>query len=142
MEDLAMEKIEEFLQSPYTALSVAIVLGALALSGRFSVTITQFLLVFAWGVGVVGMRAVPLPMLVGSATMLAGGLILLGYWFRPEAVPGYVGVLAPKTTVLFSARSAEASTIPRLQFGTSSEIVPQKEIGRDSAAGTLLLPAL
>jgi hypothetical protein len=137
-----MQKIEELLQSPYTALSVAIVLGALALSGRFSVTITQFLLVCAWGVAFVGMRGFPLPILVGSSTMLAGGLILLGYWFRPEAVPGYTGVLTPQVTVLFSARSAEASTIPRLQFGTSNEIVTQKEIGRDGAAGTLLLPAL
>ena len=52
-----MSSIQHFLESPYTGLSVAIILGALALSGKFTVTATQTLLVAAWAVALVGLRS-------------------------------------------------------------------------------------
>jgi hypothetical protein len=137
-----MPMLEKLIESPYTALSVAIVLGALALSGKFNVTATQILLVFAWAVAIVGLRSTPVPIMLGSGAMIGGALILLGYWFRPDAIPSYSGVLAPRATLLFSARDAEASSIPKIQFGTSNVIYSAKEVGRDSQLGTLLFPAL
>jgi hypothetical protein len=42
-----MYTIEKILESPYSAIILAAVLGGLALSGRFSVTATQLLFVAA-----------------------------------------------------------------------------------------------
>lgn len=110
-----MVDLGKVMESPYTALSAAIVFGALALSGRFSVTATQLLLVAAWGVAVVGLRGQPLPICVGTSAIIAGALIMLGYWFRPDAIPAYSGILTPK--ILFSA--SDPGTKPKLQIGNS-----------------------
>jgi hypothetical protein len=93
------------LESPYTALVCAVVLGALALSGRFSVSATQFLLVAAWGIVIVGMRGQQLTVTVGVAAIVGGILLLLAYYFRPDAVPSYAGILTPKGETLFSSSS-------------------------------------
>src|SRR5207247_1967700 len=41
---IGMHAIERLLESPYTALVVAVIVGALALSGKFNVTVTHLLL--------------------------------------------------------------------------------------------------
>ena len=84
-----MVSIGRFLESPYTALSAAIILGALALSGRFSVNATQFLLVAAWVVSIIGLRGQPLPVSIGMSAIVGGALVLLGYWFQPDVMPAY-----------------------------------------------------
>jgi len=76
----------KLLESPYTALVVAIIIGALALSGKFTVTATHVLLAAAWAVALIGLRGQPLPVMIGSAAMIGGGLLLLGYWFVPDAI--------------------------------------------------------
>jgi hypothetical protein len=56
---LVMANIERIIESPYTALVIALVLGGLALSGKFSVTATQILLAVALVVVLSGLRAEP-----------------------------------------------------------------------------------
>lgn len=128
--------IGRFFESPYTALSIALVLGALAFTGKLSVTATQTLLVAAWAVAVVGLRQQPLPVMAGIAAILAGVLLLLAYWFRPDTVPTYTGILKPKATLLFSASGG--GTIPKIQIGKSGVFL----IGPNSEGGTYLFPAL
>jgi hypothetical protein len=108
-----MSGIEKLLESPYTALAVAVVLGALALSGKFNVTATQFLLVFAWAITTLGLRGQALPIMIGSSAVVAGALVLLGYYFRPDAVPSYYGVLEAQGTTLFSSKEVTRT----IQFG-------------------------
>ena len=60
---------------------------------------------------------------------------------RP-ASPSFSGTLTPKTTLLFSPNKGEASSIAKLQFGTSNVIYGVKEIGRESPYLSLLFPAL
>jgi hypothetical protein len=105
-----MTRLEEFIQSPLTALVCAFVLGALALSGRFSVTATQILLFAAWFVSIIGMRAQPGLVQFGSALTMASVLLLLGYYFRPEAVPHNFGVLTAKRETLFSWNDQKKAT--------------------------------
>ncbi|MGB7099495.1 MAG: hypothetical protein WBD95_12130, partial [Xanthobacteraceae bacterium] len=143
-----MAGIERLIESPYTALSAAIILGALALSGKFSVTATQTLLVAAWAVIVLGLRGRPLPVLIGSALATGGVLILLAYWFRPDAVRSYTGVLAPKAKLLFSANNA-GGAMPLIQIGQTGVVLAPKDFGRGTydemekdANGAFLLPAL
>ncbi len=83
---MSMAAIERIIESPYTALSVALVLGALALSGRFSVVASQMFLAATWAVIVIALRSQTWQIMVGVAAISAGSLLLLGYWFRPEAV--------------------------------------------------------
>jgi hypothetical protein len=113
-----MSSIQHLLESPYTALCVAIILGAVALSGKFTVIATQILLVAAWAVALVGLRGQPLPILIGTGALVGGGLILLAYWFRPDAVPQYSGVLVPKSDeVLFEPNAGIPSRV--LEIGDS-----------------------
>src|ERR1700736_2720754 len=94
--------MSQVFQSPVTALFVTLVLGAIALSGHFRIAATQCLLVATWVVAIFGLRAQPWPVLIGLGSMMAGALILLGYWFRPDVIPAYSGVLSPQATSLFS----------------------------------------
>jgi hypothetical protein len=131
-----MLEFQKFLESPYTALSAALILGGLALSGKFNVTATQCLLITAWAVSIVGLRGQPLPVMVGISAAIAGGLILLAYWFRPDVVPLYAGILTPKSTLLFSARNG--GTIPKIEIGRSGVILA----GDGGTLGAQLFPAL
>jgi hypothetical protein len=131
-----MLTIEKILENSYTMFAVAVVLGALALSGRFSVTATQLLLVMAWGIAIVGLRSQPTPILVGCGAVLAGCLILLAYWFRPEAVPTHTGTLTPQSTLLFSPDGG--GTIPKIQIGQSGVFI----VGEANPYGSQLFPAL
>jgi hypothetical protein len=79
--------------------------------------------------------------MIGAGSIIGGALILLGYLFRPDAIPGYSGVLSPKATLLFSAKNAEAPIVPKLQFGTSGVMYGAKELGQDPLK-TILFPAL
>jgi hypothetical protein len=119
-----MQGVEKILESPYTALSAAIILGAIALSGKFSVTATQCLLAAAWAVVVVGLRSQPLPVQAGCALVAGGALILLAYFFRPDAVPSYAGILVPKSELLFS--TDRVGKTPLIQIGTSGVVLAPK----------------
>lgn len=95
----------EILERPLFAIIVAVVLSALGLSGRFSVTITQVLLALAFFVGIYGlfepMRLRWSKFLV-SAAAWALFLIGLAVWARPETIPAYFGELIPDRHLLFS----------------------------------------
>lgn len=139
--------LDKVIGSPYTALSAALIFAALALSGRFSVTATQCLLVAAWAVVFVGLRGQPLPIQLGGALVVGGGLIILAYWFRPDAVPSYAGILVPKSELLFSA--AGGGKTPLIQIGTSGVVLAPKGFGHGTyeemekdPRGAYLLPAL
>jgi hypothetical protein len=131
-----MPTLEKLLESPYTAIWLALVLGGLALSGKFNVTATQLLLVAAWVVAIVGMRGQPLAILIGLAAIIGGGLLILAYLFRPDAVPVYTGVLTPKPTLLFSANNG--GTTPKIQIGDSGVFL----VGDSGALSAQLFPAL
>jgi hypothetical protein len=120
--------VREFVTNPFTMFSAGIVLGALALSGKFSVTATQILLVVAWAVAVIGLRVQPLAIFAGIALCLAGGLILLAYWFRPEVAPQDFGLLSPRKNVVFSVGGQQlpnANWIRALQIGDSESVLVQ-----------------
>ena len=131
-----LAEIGKFVESPYTALVAALILGGIALSGKFSVTATQILLGVALVVAIVGLREQPLPVLVGCAAVIAGGLILLAYWFRPDAIPSYAGILKPKATLLFSVD--QGGTIAKIQIGQSGVFI----VGPNSDVRAYLFPAL
>ena len=134
-----MDMLAKFLESPFTALFIAIVLSAVALSGKFSVPATQVLLGAAWLVAIFALRVHPLPVLVGGGALIGGGLLLVAYFFRPDVVPVYAGTLKPdppQSTLLFSADGSGA--IPKLQIGDSSVFL----VGKDNQIGALLFPAL
>jgi hypothetical protein len=126
------------IESPYTALSLTIVLAALALSGKFSVTATQILLVAGWAMAVIGLRGQALPVMIGTSLCIGGVLVLLGYWFRPDAVPSNFGRLMPeaKATLIFSPTQNETS--PKFQIGQSGVVF----VGQSNQIGGLLFPAL
>ena len=111
-----LDQIEMLIQSPFTGLCAGVVLGALALSGRFDVTATHLLLAAAWAIAVVGLRGQPTPILIGTGLLWAGALILLAYWFQPDKIPAFAGELTPKNTVLFSS---ETGFTRKIQFGES-----------------------
>jgi len=115
--------IPPFIESPYTALVIAIVLGGVAISGKFSVTATQLMLVAAWVVAMIGLREQPIPLLVGFGAMFGGLLLVLGYWARPDAVPAWTGLLRPETKsiVLFAAKGADAAR--NVEIGDSGTII-------------------
>jgi hypothetical protein len=131
-----MASLERLLVSPYTALIVAIVLGALALSGRFSVALTRTLLVIAFLVSIISLRTQALPILIVYSLAIAGVLILLGHWFRPELIVAYSGILTPKKSLLFSPYGG--GTIPKIQIGESGVFI----VGEDNPLGNQLFPAL
>ena len=87
-----LAEIGRFIESPYTAFVAAVILGGIALSGKFSVTATQILLGVALVISIVGLREQPWPVLIGASAMIAGGLVLLAYWFQPDAIPSYAGI--------------------------------------------------
>jgi hypothetical protein len=132
-----MGSLEKFIESPYTALLIAIVVGALALSGKFSATATQMLLVVAWAVTIVGMRGHPLVMQVGVGAIAGGSLLLLGYLFRPDAVPSNFGELTPPEPI-FSSQTKVAARV--LEIGDSGAIIPTGTI--DFGGSTLLLETI
>lgn len=136
-----MEMLAKIFESSYTALFIGILIGALALSGKFNVTATQTLLALAWVVAIIGLRSTPAPVMIGAGAIIGGALILLGYLFRPDAIPGYSGVFSPKATLLFSAKNAEAPIVPKFQFGTSGVMYGAKELAQNPLK-TILFPAL
>lgn len=127
--------ISQFLQNPLAALFLALVLGAVALSGHFSSTATQCLLVAAWVVVVFGVRAHPWPVLIGIGSVMAGALVLLGYWFRPDVIPAYSGVLSPQGTLLFSP---DGGKITKIQIGQARVFI----VDPNNPLAAQLFPAL
>jgi hypothetical protein len=130
-----MNAISQIFQSPVTALVVALAIGAVTLSGHFSITATQCLLVATWAVTIFGLRAQPLPVLIGLGSMVAGALVLLGYWFRPDVIPLYSGVLSPQKTLLFSP---DGGQITKIQIGQSRVFI----VNPDNPLASQLFPAL
>ena len=96
-----MARLEEFVTNPITALFVAVVFGALALSGRFNVTLTQAFLRIAWLVAVFGLRSQPYPLWIGGSAIVGGVLLILAFYFTPQAVFQNIGFLQSTKTTLF-----------------------------------------
>jgi hypothetical protein len=133
------------LESPALALIAALVLGALALSGHFSAIATWVLLTAAWIIAIYALHILPSPIVVGVGAILAGCLILLAYWFRPDAVPTYSGILEPRSELLFSPGGG--GKIPLVQIGESHVLLgPEGTPGvhpiKLDPIGRLLLPGL
>lgn len=126
-----IHSVERVLENPVTAIIIALVLGAAALSGRFSVSASQLLLLLAWGVSVVSLRAQPMPLLAGYGAIIGGVLLLTAYYFRPEMVPAYSGILKPaeEARLLYSPKGG--GTIPKLRIGTHPAMIVS---GHDSMA--------
>lgn len=156
-----MQFIAKFIESPYTALAVAIVLGALALSGQFNVTLTQLLLGAAWAVAFVGLRDQPWPIMVGASAMIAGCLLMLGYWFRPETVSIDLskneGILVPDNQPIpdFAQNSRAPANAIMVVWGTNVSWTTQPDhvllemasdpmiaVKRDQKTGNLVVTSL
>jgi len=127
--------IRQFLCSPITALVVALALGAAALSGHFSSVATQALLFAAFAAAIFGLWAQPWLVLIGLGSIIAGALVLLGYWFRPDVIPAYSGVLAPRSTLLFSP---DGGQITKIQIGQSRVFI----VDPNNPLAAQLFPAL
>ena len=127
-----LEAFGKFIGSPVTGLVFAVVCLGIAFSGKLNMTATQALFCVAWVIALFGLRSLPWPLFVGSGAVLAGALLMLAYWARPELIPAYSGLLSSKQTekVLFSPMSG--GTITRLQIGQSGVIFegPAGEIGK------------
>ena len=113
-----MPVVAQFFESPYTALGLGVLALALALSGRFSVTASQTLLVVVWAIILVALRSQPLPVLIGIQAIAGGLLVLLGYWVVPDGVPKYVGTLFPKQGIVLFGKGQKPSRILELAPGT------------------------
>jgi len=109
----------KFAEHPVTAIVVAFMLGGLALSGRFSVSATRVLFVFAWILGVASFHGFPLGEFVGLSIAFTMLVIFLAVWARPEVVPEYFGELIPQRTLLFSR---VRSVYPKLEIGDSGTV--------------------
>jgi hypothetical protein len=99
------------------ALVVALVLGAIAISGRFSVRMTQLLLVLAWMVVWVALRNQSWAEF-GIGVAGFGFLVaILAIFFRPETVPQHCGVLIPGRKLFFSRKKR-----PSIEIGNGGAI--------------------
>ncbi len=118
MQTHAVNTVSQFIRRPDTALVCALVLGAVGLSGHSSITATRLLLFAAWLVAIFGFWIKPWS--VGNRIVLSVfitlSLTLLGYWFRPDVLPAYFGVLSPQNTLLFSP---DGGKITKIQIGQS-----------------------
>jgi len=132
--------VEKLAASSYTPLFITIVLGALALTGAFSVTAARVLLAAAWLVAMYGLRWLPIQLFVTFGAILGGSLVILAFVFRPDVVPAYTGVLTPKAELLFSP--TEGGLIPKIQIGTSNTFFTAGTAAQSSAYGAMLLPML
>lgn len=109
----------EMAGSPIFSLVVAIVLSGVAIGGKFSVIATQFLFAIAFLLAALGLWSVPGPIWIGLCTAIAGCLILLAYWARPEAIPIFSGKLQANKT-LFSRSISNQKR--RFEIGNSGAI--------------------
>ena len=135
-----MARLEEFVTSPITALFVAVVFGALALSGRFNVTLTQAFLRIAWLVAVFGLRSQPYPLWIGGSAIVGGVLLILAFYFTPQAVFQNIGFLQSTKTTLFSA---ESNTVRRMvQFGPNGPTIGSSAADYRLDPGAPFLPYL
>jgi hypothetical protein len=116
-----LDAIVRLIENPFTQFFAGVILSAIALSGRTSVTAMQVLLGVGWLVMLVGLRTQPLPIVLGVGSIAAGSLILLAYWFRPEAVPSYTGTLVANSETLFSPKISEQRRL--LEIGDSGTII-------------------
>jgi hypothetical protein len=108
-----------FLESPLTALSVALLLGGLAASGKFNVIAARILFCAAWIAGVLSIRDFPALLFLFGSVFWTAFIILLILWARPEVVPLYWGQLIPRRRLLFSrARAAN----PQFEIGDTGAI--------------------
>jgi hypothetical protein len=112
--------ISNVLESPYTALVVAVLFAALALGGKLSVTLAQIVLPLTWFVIVFALRSQEWPIIAGWGAISAGTLILLADWIRPDLVPKSVGVLEPKVETFYSAQTN--SSEQQLQIGDTGPV--------------------
>jgi hypothetical protein len=128
--------ITTLVESPYTALMVAVIFGAAAFTGKISAAATRTLLIATWAIAVFGLRNEPTSIWVSGAAIIAAAVLLLAYWLRPEAIPLYSGTLKPKAELLFSAQGG--GSIPKIQIGQSGVFL----VGPGGEIGTLLFPAL
>lgn len=122
-----MKNLEKLIESPYAALVVAVTVGGLALSGKFIATATYVLLAVAWAIVVIGLRGRPAPVLVGGAAIAGALLILLGFWFSPDSVPGYSGILYPKIDTLSRGKQVSRT----IEIGNSGAKLEQTPIKVD-----------
>lgn len=79
--------LEGLVQSPITALVLALFFGALATSGRFSMTATRILFVICWVVAIFGLRALPTGLLAVIAFFLGASFLILDGWLKHPGQP-------------------------------------------------------
>lgn len=82
-----MSGIMGFLESPLFALAVTLLLGVLAVSGKFSQNAAQIMLVGVWFIGslaIIRTGMHDLRPITGLILILAGLCFLVSFWVRPE----------------------------------------------------------
>jgi hypothetical protein len=101
--------LQAALDHPRIALIIALVLGGIALSGKFSVNASRILFLLAWVVAVFGFYGYfrpswtihkPMWMFAGSSIGFGVALLFLGAWAQPEAVPLNFGILTARRPLI------------------------------------------
>lgn len=85
-----METVLSILESPLTALVVCLLLGAVAMSGKFSQAAANMLLGGVWIVGslqIMKLTANQGRLMAGGILMLAGFCFIVSHWVKPEPKP-------------------------------------------------------
>jgi hypothetical protein len=105
-----LDTIAHHLGDP-VALAVAVALGAIAVSGKFSVRATQLLLLIAWLLVLLALREQTWMLFCVNAVASAVAFVLLAIFFRPETIPQNFGALIPGRKLLFSKNKNPAVEI-------------------------------
>lgn len=117
-----MGEVQTVLASPITALVVALIMSAVALSDRVRSQLSLALFILAGVIAFIGLLQVHLAWSV-VVTLLIYGLAI---WARPEVIPRHFGEITPNRKLLFGPNKAAKAMI---EIGDSTTNFSFGELG-------------
>lgn len=118
-----MDTVNAILLSPYTSLAICLLLGAVAMSGKFSQWAAHLCLLGVVLVGIAGIArsSIGQPrLLVGGALMLIGFCFLISHWIKPPKP-----ALSTSSRIPASNNSAENTGLATPNVPSASEIADE-----------------
>jgi hypothetical protein len=110
--------LQDFLSSPITALFFAALVSAVALSGKFRVKASRWIFMAAWIIAIYGMGrsewARTRQRFLAASFAITIGMVVIGAWARPEAVPIYFGKITPRRQLLLSSENPDSHIVVRI----------------------------